>query len=69
MKSTVDRVKKRRDALRAAGLRPVQIWIPDVRRRGFVQECRRQSRALHGDPLEKETLKWLGKVAAIQGWR
>ena len=37
------RVKKRRDTLRAAGLRPVQIWVPDTRRPGFADECRRQS--------------------------
>ncbi len=37
------RVRKRRDALRAAGLRPVQIWVPDARRPGFAEECRRQS--------------------------
>jgi hypothetical protein len=37
-------VRKRREALRAAGLRPVQIWVPDVRRSGFMEECRRQSR-------------------------
>jgi L-alanine-DL-glutamate epimerase-like enolase superfamily enzyme len=39
-----ERVRKRRDALRASGLRPVQIWVPDTRPAGFVQECRRQSR-------------------------
>lgn len=37
------RVQKRRDALRAAGLRPIQIWVPDARRPGFAEECRRQS--------------------------
>ena len=37
------RVQKRRDALRAAGLRPVQIWVPDTRRPGFADECARQS--------------------------
>lgn len=37
------RVRKRRDVLRAAGLRPVQIWVPDARRPGFAEECRRQS--------------------------
>jgi hypothetical protein len=40
------RVQKRRDALRAAGLRPVQIWVPDTRRPGFEEECRRQSRVV-----------------------
>lgn len=38
------RVRKRREALRAAGLRPVQIWVPDTRRPGFAEECRRQAR-------------------------
>jgi len=38
-----ERVQKRRDALRAAGLRPVQIWVPDTRRPGFEAECRRQA--------------------------
>lgn len=40
------RVQKRRDAMRAAGLRPVQIWVPDTRRPGFTDECRRQARAV-----------------------
>lgn len=38
------RVQKRREALRAAGLRPIQIWVPDTRRPGFAEECQRQSR-------------------------
>ncbi|MDD0927576.1 antitoxin MazE family protein [Xylella fastidiosa subsp. multiplex] len=25
-----------------AGLRPVQIWVPDTRRPDFAEECRRQ---------------------------
>ena len=39
-----ERVRMRREVLRAAGLRPVQIWVPDTRRPGFTEECRRQSR-------------------------
>ena len=38
-----DRVQKHRDALRAAGLRPVQIWVPDTRHPGFAEKCRRQA--------------------------
>jgi hypothetical protein len=41
--ATVDRVRKRRDTLRALGLRPIQIWAPDTRRPGFAEECQRQS--------------------------
>ena len=38
------RVQKHRDALRLAGLRPVQLWVSDTRRPDFTEECRRQSR-------------------------
>ncbi|AYG77011.1 MULTISPECIES: antitoxin MazE family protein [Rhizobium] len=41
--SVNERVQKRRETLRAAGLRPVQIWVPDTRRPGFAAECHRQS--------------------------
>ena len=34
------RVKKHRAALRAAGLRPIQIWVPDTRHPGFTEEAR-----------------------------
>jgi len=42
-KPVAERVKRRRDALRKEGLRPIQIWAPDSRRPGFAAECRRQS--------------------------
>jgi hypothetical protein len=42
--SSAERVERRRAKLRAAGLRPVQIWVPDTRVPGFAEECRRQSR-------------------------
>ena len=37
------RVQKHRDAMPMAGLRQVQIWVPETRRPDFAQECRRQS--------------------------
>ncbi len=40
------RVQRRRDKLRAAGLRPVQIWVPDTRAAGFAAECARQARLI-----------------------
>lgn len=63
------RVQKHRQALRAAGLRPIQIWVPDTRRRGFAAECRRQSLALRHDPHERETLEWLARVADQDDWK
>jgi hypothetical protein len=40
------RVRAHRERLRAQGLRPVQIWVPDVTADGFAAEAHRQSRAV-----------------------
>ena len=70
MKSDVaGRVQRHREGLRAAGLRPIQIWVPDTRRKGFAKECRRQSIMLQDDPEEAKTLKWLAKAADTEGWK
>ena len=66
--NVIERVKRYRDGLRAAGLRPVQIWVPDTRRPGFAEECRRQSRLLRDDPHEREILDWIEAVADTEGW-
>ena len=64
------RVQKHRDALRAAGLRPVQIWVPDTRSPGFAQECRRQSRlAAHAEAADIELQRLMDDALAdVQGW-
>jgi len=70
MRSTISaRVQKHRAALREAGLRPVQIWVPDTRRAGFAEECRRQSLLLQGDAHERETTDWLEAAADREGWQ
>lgn len=63
-------VQKRRDALRAAGLRPVQIWVPDTRRPCFADECRRQSAlAAAADMYDTEFDVFLEDAAAsTEGW-
>jgi hypothetical protein len=43
-KTTAQRVRETRDRLRRAGLRPVQIWVPDTTAPGFAAEAARQSR-------------------------
>ncbi len=40
------RVREHRRRLRAQGLRPVQIWVPDVRSPEFADEAHRQSAAV-----------------------
>lgn len=67
---TAIRVQKRRDVLRMAGLRPVQIWVPDTRHPGFADECRRQSRLVAQADRRDEALDQFmdEALADIEGW-
>ena len=64
-----ERVEKHRQSLRAAGLRPVQLWVPDTRSVAFAAECRLQSERVHVDPRDGESTDWLEQVADTDGWR
>jgi hypothetical protein len=52
--TTRARVRAYRARLRSQGLRPVQIWVPDVNAPGFAEEAHRQSRAV-AESYEAET--------------
>lgn len=40
------KVREHRERLRSQGLRPIQIWVPDVRAASFRSEAHRQSLAV-----------------------
>jgi len=40
------KVREHRERLREQGLRPIQIWVPDVRSPSFRSEAHRQSAAI-----------------------
>ena len=67
--STIERVQKRRSALRMAGLRPVQIWVPDTRRPDFAAECKRQSQLVsQADSADTDLLDFMdGALFDIDG--
>lgn len=46
MATTRERVREHRRRMREQGLRPVQIWVPDVRAPEFITEAHRQSTAI-----------------------
>jgi hypothetical protein len=57
------RVQKHRQSLRAAGLRPIQIWVPDVRSKSFAVQARHQSLAIARSAREKDDLAFIESVA------
>lgn len=65
------RVKRHREKLQAAGLRPIQIGVPDTRRPGFAAECRRQSDIVaEADAADDDLLAFLdAALAESDAWR
>jgi hypothetical protein len=61
--TVVERVRAHRQTLRAAGLRPIQIWVPDTRKPGFAEECARQSRVVSESASETDLLDFIDQVA------
>jgi antidote-toxin recognition MazE-like antitoxin len=57
------RVQSHRNRLRAAGLKPIQIWVPDPKALGFAAECRRQSLIIQDDQAEIHDLEMLAEIA------
>jgi len=46
--SSARRVQAHRRRLREQGLRPIQIWVPDVRAPEFAKQAHAQSQAVAG---------------------
>ena len=62
--SNAQRVAKHRQTLRAQGLRPVQIWVPDTRAEGFAEECARQTAIVAAaDRADPELMAFLDAAA------
>ena len=70
MQPAMTKQNRYRSRLRERGLRPVQVWVPDARKPGFAEECRRQSLAASSAPGEAGWREWLELSASvIEGWR
>lgn len=63
------KVARHRERMRAAGLRPVQFWVPDTRSPEFAAQVRQQCQNLKSDPAEAEVLRFTEDAASqVEGW-
>ncbi|HZS56131.1 MAG TPA: antitoxin MazE family protein [Bryobacteraceae bacterium] len=67
--TVTERVRKHRKNLKRAGMRPIQIWVPNTRNPKFAEECRRQSLLIANDPHESEILEWIEQVQDTTDWK
>ena len=59
-----EKVRAHRERLRRRGLRPIQIWVPDVRSRTFARAAHRQSLLVAADAREREDQAFVDAVSA-----
>ena len=64
MASTRDRVRRYRERLRQQGLRPVQIWVPDVNAPEFVREAHRQSALVAASDQDQDDQAFVDAVSS-----
>ena len=57
------KVRAHRERLRAQGLRPIQIWVPDVRAPAFRSEAHRQSLAVAMSVRAQENQAFIDAVS------
>ena len=59
------KVREHRERLRAQGLRPIQVWVPDVRASSFRAQAHRQSQAVAASAHAREDQAFIEAVSAI----
>jgi hypothetical protein len=64
-KPSRQKVQAHRQRLRAQGLRPIQIWVPDVRAPAFLSEAHRQSLAVAASGQAHEDQTFIDAVSAL----
>jgi hypothetical protein len=66
----LNNVARSRARMRAAGLRPVQFWVPDTRQPALAAQIRQECLALKNDTHESEVLRFTEQAASeIAGWK
>lgn len=58
-----DKVRAHRTRLRAQGLRPVTLWVPDMRSAKFAAEARRQCMLANNSPYAAADQAWVDSMA------
>lgn len=65
-KSSRDKVRAYRERLRKQGLRPIQIWVPDVRARSFKSEAHRQAAAVAASEFADDDQAFIDAVSDLK---
>lgn len=62
-----EKVADYRARMRARGLRPVQIWVPDTRTEAFSADAHNQSLAIANSRFEQDDQEFIDAISTPEG--
>lgn len=65
-KANRERVRAHRASMRAKGMKPVQIWVPDTNSPEYIAEARRQSRLAAESPHAAEDQAFVDSISEMK---
>jgi hypothetical protein len=63
------RVRKHREKMKAAGLKPVTIWVPDVNSPEFKARVAREIELINADPESERVMEEMLATSDFSGWK
>ena len=60
-----EKVRRYRERLRKQGLRPIQIWVPDVRSPSFRSQAHQQSLAIAQSPQALDDQSFIDAISEL----
>jgi hypothetical protein len=69
MASGAERVRKHREKMKAAGLKPVTIWVPDVDAPEYQVRIERAIQAINADAESRQVMEDMLDLADFSDWK
>jgi Protein of unknown function (DUF3018) len=63
------RVQKHRDKMKAAGLKPVTIWVPDVNAPGYAEKLAREIEIINADADSQRVMEEMLALGDFSDWK
>ena len=66
--NSAQKMRQYRTRLRAAGLRPIQLWVPDTRSPKIIDAVRKQSLRASSDSRDPQIMDFIESVMDHEEW-
>lgn len=69
MSDVAKRVRKHREKMKAAGLKPVTIWVPDLNAPGYREALARDIARINADEESTRVMEDMLELADFSDWK